>query len=167
MIALTVFDEDIRDRLKDAAQEFHITDGGLAITKAWVFEEPDLYREEILIEKDTLEWLVRFFNNLTDSNLGTTSMRKSTAHLLEALTGESLDEGVEVQELLEMRLGIHFTTSILSFELDRLSTLSSEKQDLLQDNIRTAAGTLADFLDRNIKRFNKEPRIWMPVEYLP
>lgn len=167
VIALNVLDTALRKRLEDAATEFNISEGGLLVETAWVFEDPTLYREKILIEKELLEDLVRFFNVMTDSTLDTSSLKESTANLLEALTGEKVPPGEEVQELLELRLGVHFTTNLLSFELDQLAALGSEERGLLQDNIRDAAGALADFLDMNTSRFNTEPRIWMPVSYLP
>ncbi len=167
VIALDVLDEGIRKRLKDRAQEYHVSTVGLVITKAWVFENAELYREEILIEKELLEWLVRFFNVITDSTLDATKLQDSMEGLLEALTGESLREGVELQELLEKRLGIHFTTVLLNFELDQLATLDPVTRSLLEKRIRKAAADLANFLDMNTRRFNTEPRIWMPVKYLP
>ncbi len=167
VIALGVLDEDVKVRLKDMAREYHVSNVGLVTTRAWIFEEPSLYREEILIERELLEWLVRFFSMMTDSNLDATTLRKSMAGLLEALTGEHLREGIELQELLEKRLGIHFTTTLLSFDLDHLPTLDPVKRSLLQQRIREATAALAEFYERNVTRFNTEPRIWMPVSFLP
>ena len=167
VIPLNVLDDDVMERLKDAAQDFHIASGGLVITPAWVFEQPDLYREKILIDKELLEWLVRFFNTLTDSSFDTVSLLESMANLLEAMIGEDLSEAAELQELLEKRLGIHFTTNLLSFPLEHLATLGPRERVLLQERIRNATIALADFLDMNVHRYNKEPRLWMPVSYLP
>ena len=167
VIALDVIDEDMKKRLEAAASKFHIADGGLVATDAWIFEAPDLYREKILIERKLLNSLVRFFNNMTDSTLSARALRESTARLLEAMIGENLEDRVEVQELLEKRYDIHFTTSLLSFDLEHLETLSPAEQSLLQDRIRESTRALADFLDMNTRHFNKEARIWMPVSYLP
>lgn len=167
VIALQALDEDMMKRLKSAANKYHISSGGLVITKAWVFEHRDLYRQEILIEKGLLEWLVRFFGVLTDSTLDAAALRESVRNLLEAFTGENLSQSEELQELLEKKLGIHFTTNLLDFELERLVKLSPEERSELQESIRKAAASLAVFLDENTLRFNKEPRIWMPVELLP
>ena len=68
---------------------------------------------------------------------------------------------------MEKRYDIHFTTSLLSFDLEHLETLSPAEQSLLQDRIRESTRALADFLDMNTRHFNKEARIWMPVSYLP
>ncbi len=167
VIPLDVLDEDMSKRLKAAAQEYHVSNVGLVITKAWVFEEPELYQEEVLIEKELLEWLVRFFGVMTDTALDATLLQESMANLLEALIGENLREGVELQELLEKRLGIHFTTNLLSFDLEYLATLDRAKRSLLQTRIRNATADLADFHERNNRRFNREPRVWMPVRFLP
>ncbi|MCP4201015.1 MAG: hypothetical protein GY769_03685, partial [bacterium] len=167
VIPLNVLDDDVMERLQDAAQDYHISSGGLVITKAWVFEEPNLYREKILIDKELLEWLVRFFNTMTDYSLDAVSLLESMANLLEAMIGEDLRETAELQELLEKQLGIHFTTNLLSFPLERLATLDPRQRLLLQERIRNATVALADFLDMNVHRFNKDPRLWMPVSYLP
>ena len=167
VIPLNVLDERVAKRLQDAADDFHISSGGLAITRAWVLEEPDLYREKILVEKELLEWLVRFFGQLTDSTLNIEDLQDTTANILEAFIGEEFAEDVELQELLEKRLGIHFTTNILSFELELLSRMGPKELTLLQDNIRNASSALADFLEMNTVRFSEETRIWMPVSYLP
>ncbi|MCP4545749.1 MAG: TIR domain-containing protein [bacterium] len=148
VIALHALDKAMRDRLKVAAREYHISSGGLVITGAWVFEKPGLYREEILVEKELLEWLVRFFDGMTDSTLDAALLRESV-------------------KLLEELLGIHYTSKFLGCELERLTALSPEERSQLRERIRTTTGALADFLDLNAKRFNTEPRIWMPVEFLP
>jgi hypothetical protein len=167
VIPLNVVDDDVMKRLEGAAKDFHVSGGGLVITDAWVFEELNLYSEKVLIEKETLEWLVRFFNVMTDTALDAKALRESMANLLGTLAGENLRGSVDLQELLEKRLGIHFTTNLLSIELDYLSSLDPRERLLLQDRIRNATVALADFLDINTNRFRREPRVWMPVTYLP
>ena len=167
VIPVNVIDEDVSTRLEATAREYHVSSVGLVIAKAWLFEEPALYREEILIEKELLEWLLRFFNVMTDSALSAELLRDSMASLLEALTGESLRERVNLKELLEKRLGIHFTTNLLSFDIEHLVTLDRVKRSLLQKRIRDATAALEDFYEENNLRFDREPRIWMPVQYLP
>ncbi len=107
--------------------------------------------------------MVRFFNLMTDSTLDVASRQESTAYLLTALLGEKAMEGSELQELLEKRLGVHFTSNLLSFQSERLTTLDRGERKLLRDATRG----LGEFLDMNARRFNEEPRIWMPVSYLP
>ncbi len=167
VIPLNVLDNDMRARLKEAARDYHVSNVGLVITKAWVLDEPNLYREEILIEKELLEQLVNFFNEMVDTSLDPTKLRENMVMQLEALTGENLEEGVELQELLEKRLGIHFTTTLLSFDIDHLPSLDPVKRVLLQEEIRKATAALADFHEQNLTLFNKEPRLWMPVSVLP
>lgn len=169
VIALDILDKDTRERLEDAASEFNVSDGGLVITDAWVFDAPELYRKKILIEKELLQKLVNFFSSITDVALSGQRLRSSTAQLLEALIGEKFEENVELQELLEKRLGIHFRTNFLDFELEYLEGLESDSVELmfLRERIESATGALADFLEMNARHFNKEPRIWMPVNYLP
>lgn len=169
VIALDVLDQSTRERLEAAAFEFNISEGGLVVTDAWVFDAPELYREKILIEKEVLQKLVNFFSGLTDFTLSGPKLRDSTAQLLRALIGENLEEGAELQELLEKRLGIHFRTNFLDFELEYLEALreDSVELELLRERIESSTNALADFLVMNARHFNKEPRIWMPVNYLP
>ncbi len=166
-IPLSIIDADVKERLKQSAQKFHIASGGLVVMPAWVLDQPNLYRKKILIDKPLLEELVRFFDVMSDSTLDPTSLRESMAILLKALTGEEVSEDVELQDLLETGLGVHFTTNLLSFDIDLLASLSPRERLLLQERIRTATVAMADFLEMNNSRFAKEPRIWMPVEYLP
>lgn len=167
VIALSILDDALKARLQTVASQLNITEGGFVVQEAWVIEDPTLYREKVLIEKELLENLLRFFNGLNDSALSTAALQATTASLLEALTGERLDPGAEIQELLEKRLGIHFTTNLLSFPLEQLALFGPEDLGLLQDGIHSSTIALADFLDMNSQRFDKEPRIWMPVSYLP
>ena len=169
IIALDVLNEELLARLKAEAGDLHIQSGGIAIKKAWLLEDEnqDLYRKAILIDKEVLESLLRFFNNLVRSNLDSKDMRESTAQLLGALVGESFDEHMELQEMLEKRLGIHFTTPFLSFELERLSTLSDSEKAILRSRLESAAAALGDFMEINARRLNGGQKIWMPVNYLP
>ncbi len=167
VIELDILDEDVKRRLQASAAEFNIVDGGLRITKAWVFEEPALYREVVLVEKDLLSKLVRHFTDMADSAFDSASLRESTAQLLTALTGDPAAENAEVQQLVEQRLGIHFKTSFLSHELDQLINFSEPKRLELEAKIRDSTAALADFIERNNERFDQEHRIWMPVSLLP
>jgi hypothetical protein len=175
LVPLDILDDETHDRLKKAAAEkYHVSTIGLVITEAWVFgkqegdyREQELYREEILVEKDLLRGLIRFFDGLLGSSLDTKNMRESMAVLLEALIGEKPPEDAALQDLLEKRLGVHFSTNLLDFNLDRLVKMDSVKKSLLQEKIRTSNVALAGFYDENLKRFESEPRIWMPVSLLP
>ena len=167
IIVLGVLDEDTKQRLQAAAAEFKISAGGLLVRKAWLFEDPGLYREEVLVEKDLLETLVRHFNDMADSAFDSKQLQDSTAKLLEALTGENVATDVEVQELIEKRLGLHFTTNFLSYELDQLSTLGPEERLALEEKIRNATSAIAGFIERNARRFDRQHRLWMPLSLLP
>ncbi len=150
-------------RLRPSSQEA----GEFVIMKAWVFEEPGKYRKEILVEGEILEWLVDFFNIVTDSGLEATSLRESTENLLETLAGRRISGTVEVKKLLEDRLGIHFATNLLGFNLDLLEMLNSKRRTLLQRRIRDETTGLSAFCDNNTACFGKERYIWIPMSYLP
>ena len=104
---------------------------------------------------------------MTDTSLGIALLQEGITSQLEALTGEDLRSGIELQELLEKRLGIHFTTTLLSFELDQLATFDPARRALLQQRILSATADLADFYEMNYRLFEKQRRVWMPVRYLP
>ena len=172
VIAVDALTEDLRQRLEKDAREFHVPDGGLLIKKAWLFEQPGLYREEILVDKDLLKDLISFFTHISQSSFTTRDFEKSTAALLEALigeelVGEQLEAGVDIQELLEKAVGANFETNLMSFPLEYLSRLSPEEQRRLQENIQSATAGLADFYEINLRRFEEKGSIWMPVDYLP
>lgn len=160
VIALDVLDEAVKKRLEATASEFEMTEGGLILQKAWVLEDPTLYHEKILIEQNLLESLVMLLFKMSDSTLDSSALVDGTTKALEALVDKRLSEGVNVQSILEKRLGIRFTTDLLSLELSQLDALVPEKRAQLRE--------VADMLDDVLKdRFAEKPRIWLPVAYFP
>ena len=157
---MDVLDEAVKKRLEATASEFEMTEGGLILQKAWVLEDPTLYHEKILIEQNLLESLVMLLFKMSDSTLDSSALVDGTTKALEALVDKRLSEGVNVQSILEKRLGIRFTTDLLSLELSQLDALVPEKRAQLRE--------VADMLDDVLKdRFAEKPRIWLPVAYFP
>ncbi len=167
LVALNVLDAGVTEGFEAAAEVFGIPRGRLFVTRAWVFEQQDLYRRQILIGREQLEWLVRFFDLLTDSGLRPASRQRRLAGLLEEALGREVDPDVELQGLLERHLGLRFTSNLLSFELRHLAALDPGERLRLQARIRDATTGLEDFLEIHADRFAAETRIWMPESYLP
>lgn len=164
IIPLSAVDELVAARLKNSATA---SGSNLIANEAWVFEDPTLYREKILIEKETLEDLIRFFNGLLDVSLEPGILQEGIAQILGAILGEHFDKNLEIQELLEKRLQIHFTTNILDFPPDMLYVLTPEEHESMRSLIQNSVIAMADFLDMNQTTFQQQRRVWMPVSYLP
>lgn len=167
VLPLKVLDSEIISRLQEAAREFNITEGGLVIREGWMFEQDDLYQEQVLIEKETIEQLITFFSLLSDSSVSCDDLRSGVRENLKAMLGEEIDDRAELQELIEKKLGIHFRTTLMGFSLEYLCGLSPKERLQLQKRIGEAGGKLSSFLEVATADFNKKPQAWMKLSYLP
>ena len=167
VIPLNILDDGMETRLRQAARTFRISSGGLLVNDAWVLEQPDLYRRMIEVDEDLLGWLLQFFSLLADSALDAVSLREALASRLEMLAGERVEPSVEVQALLERRLGIHFRGDLLKFRLGHLPDLSSRELISLQEQAASTAAALSSFRQKNLSRLARQSTVWMPAENLP
>ena len=167
VLPLKTLDNELISRLQEAAREFDITEGGLVVREGWMFEQGDLYQERVLMEKGTLEQLITFFSLLADSSISCDDLRNGVRENLKAMLGEEIDDRAEVQELIEKKLGVHFRTTLMSFSLEYLCALSPRERLQLQGRIGEAGGKLSNFLEVATAEFNKTPRVWMKLSYLP
>lgn len=166
-IALDVVDDEFMKQLATISSELNTAAGRLIVQEAWVFDNPGLYQEKILIDKTTLSELVNFFNAMIDTPLDASSLKAAAAREIGALIGEQLADDEELQDVLERRYALHFSTSFLNYDLDHLATLSRRQQLLLQESLRDATGALVDYYEMNAERLGSQSQIWMPVSYLP
>ncbi len=167
VLPLKVLDSELISRLQEAAKKFNITEGGLVIREGWMFEQDDLYQEQVLVEKATIEQLITFFSLLSDSSVACDDLRSGVRENLKAMLGEDIDERAELQELIEKKLGIHFRTTLMGFSLEYLCGLSPRERLQLQQRIGEAGGKLSSFLEVATADFNKKPQAWMKLSYLP
>ncbi|MCP3964214.1 MAG: VWA domain-containing protein [bacterium] len=167
VLPLKVLDSELINRLQEAAKEFNITEGGLVIREGWMFEQDDLYQEQVLVEKETIEQLITFFSLLSDSSVSCDDLRSGVRENLKAMLGEDIDHRAELQELIEKKLGIHFRTTLMGFSLEYLCGLSPRERLQLQKRIGEAGGKLSSFLEVATADFHKAPQAWMKLSYLP
>lgn len=167
VLPLHVLDPGLRARLERAGAT--VTKGGRAIfvEPAWMFEQKDLHQKKILIDKNTVEWLVLFFNLLADSALDAASLGHGVRELVQAFLGERIEPGTELQEVVEKSLGLHFRTLLLGMSLESFAAMPEDDRRLLQDRIATAGARLSRFLETAAPRFERSPAVWMPISILP
>lgn len=167
VLPLKALDSELISRLRAAAKDFSIKEGGLIIREGWMFEHDDLYQEQVLVEKETIEHLVNFFRLLSDTSANCDDLKRSVTENLKTMLGESIDPDAEIQELIEKKLGIHFRTSLLSFSLEYLCGLVPKERLDLQKRIGEAGGKLSNFLEVATPEFNRQHQTWMKLSLLP
>jgi hypothetical protein len=166
VIPLKVLNEEKLNRLREIGK-VDISRGGLYIQEGWMFENQDIYQKQILIDKETLESIVRFFSIMGNVTADVEALKKSAQKNLEAMLGEKIPNDAELQELIEKRLGINFNKNLLAFNLEWFSGLVPKERMSLQKRIQIAGDKLGSFLESNTPEFNKEPMLWMSMSYLP
>jgi hypothetical protein len=166
VIPLKVLNEEKLNRLREIAK-VDVSRGGLYIEEGWMFENQDIYQTQILIDKKTLESLVRFFSIMGDVSADVKSLIGSTKKNLEAMIGEKIPKDAELQDIIEKRLGINFNNNLLAFNLEWFAGLNPKQRVTLQKRIQTAGNKLSSFLESATPEFNKEPMVWMRMSYLP
>lgn len=167
VLPLKALDSETISRLEEAAGELNIKEGGLAIREGWMFELNDLYEQQVLVEKETIEQLVAFFRLLSDTSASCDDLKGSVVANLRTMLGEDIDAGAELQELVEKQLGVHFNTAILSFSLEHLCGFTPKERLALQSRIGEAGGKLANFLEAATPELNKQSQTWMKLSLLP
>jgi hypothetical protein len=160
-------DADTIQRLKEISSGVDIGPSGLLIREGWLSDDPEIFQEQILVDRETILSLFRFFKEMGESPPDCNTLIRTVRENLQALLGEKIDEQAEIQELIEKRTGVHFQHGILTFRPDHLCGLSSAERNELQKRMREASGRLAAFLEAAAARFQQQQLVWMKLSLLP
>jgi hypothetical protein len=168
-IPLKVLDGTKIDMLRKAGIEFNIESGkgGVLVREGFMLENSDLMRQQIEIEKSTLQALVKLFSALAIAGVDAEGMKKSAGEAIAAIAGEDYDSKEPISSLVSKKLGINFQTKLLEFDLEFLIAMSPAERTAMAKRIQDAGDKLNDFLQANLEQFDTLPAVWMDVAYLP
>jgi hypothetical protein len=63
--------------------------------------------------------------------------------------------------------GFQFRTPLLEFHPEFLAGMNQKERLEMTERIPKQAAVLAGFLEANLKAFNTQPAVWMPMSVLP
>jgi len=167
VLPLRAVNSEVLNRLRAAAIKYNIQEGGFMVREGWMFEKEDLYQVQILVEKEMLEKLIRIFNYLGEVGTSGEILTKAVLENLQAILGEKLEKNSEIQEIIEKKLGIHFNTNLLAFDVDLLFAMTPKERLATGKRLKEAGGKIANFLEASTSEFNKNGQAWMEMSYLP
>ncbi|MBI4651420.1 VWA domain-containing protein [Candidatus Desantisbacteria bacterium] len=172
IIPLKTLNTEVLSRLQGAAIKYSIENGGFLIREGWMFEKEELYHEKILVEKDFLEDLVRLFNHIEAlsknyEDLTNEELRDAVTENLKSILGEDIPTDIEIQELIEKRMGIHFNTNLLTYSMESLLNLPRFERVEIARQIKRAERKITNFLEAAARDFRENKQVWMELSYLP
>lgn len=168
-IPLKVLDGERMERLRRAGLKFNIDDGkgGVLVREAFIIENPDLLEPRIQIKKDTLVNLINLFSVLGTTGVDAETMIEAAGEAIAAIAGEDFDRKERISVIIKKKLGIQFRTKLLSFDLQYIAGLTPDERLALTKRIQDAGNNLGLFLEANLKEFDSQPTVWMPMDVLP
>jgi len=167
VLPLKAVNAEILNRLRAAAVKYKIEEGGFIVREGWMFEKEDLYQEQILVEKELLEKLIRIFSFLSEAGAGGEDLSKAVKEDLKAILGEDISKTAELQEIIEKKLGIHFNTNLLGFSIEYLYGLTPKERLTLGKRIKEAGKKIENFLEAATPELDSAGHAWMKLSYLP
>jgi hypothetical protein len=168
-IPMEVLDGTKLDDLRKAGIDFNIesSKGGVLVREGYMLENQDLLEEQIEVEKDTVQKLVKLFSALGVSGVDADAMKQSAGQAIAAIAGEDFDAKEPISEIVKKKLGIQFRTKLLDFDLEYLASMNPAERAGMAKRVQDAGDKLNNFLQAHLEEFDKTPAVWMPVDVLP
>ena len=168
-IPLEVLDGAKLDDLRKAGINFNVdsSKGGVLVREGYMLENTDLLEEQIEVEKATMQKLIKLFSALGVSGVDADAMKESAGQAIAAIAGEGFDPKEPIAEIVKKKLGIHFRTKLLDFDLEYLASMNPAERAGMAKRVQDAGDKLNDFLQSHLEDFDKSPAVWMPIDVLP
>lgn len=168
-IPLEVLDGEKLERLRAAGVKFNVVreKGGVLVQEAFMLENTDLLEPNISIEKETMERLINLFTVLSTTGVDGEGFRALITEAVAAIAGEEFDPETPIKDIVEKQLGIQFRTDLLNFNIEFVAVMSPAERNVFAKRIQDAAKSMSQFFDANLKSFDTEVAVWMPVARLP